>query len=59
MYHPTASCFWDSDLERGIIVKPFSKTGCNIAPNLQNIVGDFNRVLKRLPTFKYCGLTEG
>ena len=28
---PTGSCFWDSDLEQGIILKLFSTTGCNIA----------------------------
>ena len=36
--------FGHSDLERGIIFKPFSITGCNIpnARKLENIIGDFN-----------------
>ena len=27
---PTGSYFWDSDLERNTIFKPFSRTGCDI-----------------------------
>ena len=44
MCHPTRSYFWDSDLQRGIIFKPFSRTGYHFsnARKLQNIIGDFN-----------------
>ena len=46
MCRPPGSYFWDSDLKRGIIFKPFSRTGYtgNIsnARKLQNIIGDFN-----------------
>ena len=44
MCRPTGSCFWDSDLKRGIIFKPFSRTRCDIsnARKLQNIIGHFN-----------------
>ena len=44
MCRPTGSCFWDSDLKRGIIFKLFSRMGYNIsnAPKLINIIGDFN-----------------
>ena len=44
MYRPTGSYFWDSDLKRGIIFKPFSRTWYNIsnARKPQNIIGDFN-----------------
>ena len=41
MCRPTGSCFWDSDLKRSIITKPFSRTGYNFsnARKLQNIAG--------------------
>ena len=44
MCRPKGSYFWDSDLKRGIIFKPFSGTGYNFsnARKLQNVVGDFN-----------------
>ena len=44
MRRPTGSYFWDSDLKRRIIIKPFSRTGYNFsnARKLQNIIGDFN-----------------
>ena len=44
MRRPTGSYFWDSDLKRSIIIKPFSRTGYNFsnARKLQNIIGDFN-----------------
>ena len=44
MRRPTGSYFSDSDLKRGIIFKPFSRTGYNFsnARKLQNIIGDFN-----------------
>ena len=31
MCRPTGSYFWDSDLERGIILEPFSRTGYNFS----------------------------
>ena len=44
MLRPTGSYFWDSDLKRSIIIKPFCRTGYNFsnARKLQNIIGDFN-----------------
>ena len=44
MRRPTGLYFWDSDLKRNTIIKPFSRTGYNFsnARKLQNIVGDFN-----------------
>ena len=56
MCRPTGSRFWDSGLERGIIFKPFSRTGCILFhfvlfiylffcgkfPKFQNIIGDFS-----------------
>ena len=44
MRRSTRSYFWDSDLKRSIIIKPFSRTGYNFsnARKLQNIIGDFN-----------------
>ena len=44
MRRPMGSYFWDSDLKRSIIIKPFSRTGYNFsnARKLQNIIGDFN-----------------
>ena len=44
MCYPTGLCFWDSDVEQGIIFKLFSGTGYNIAnvQKLQNIIGDLN-----------------
>ena len=44
MRRPTGSYFWDSDLKRSIIIKPFSRAGYNFsnARKLQNIIGDFN-----------------
>ena len=55
MRRPKGSYFWDSDLKRSIIIKPFSRTGYNFsnARNLQNIIGDFNSRtgIKNLPIF--------
>ena len=47
------SYFWDSDLKRSIIIKPFSGTGYNVsnARKLQNIIGDFN---SRTGVLKIC-----
>ena len=44
MCRPMGSCFRDSDLERGIIFKQFSRMGCNIANarKLQNNISNFN-----------------
>ena len=44
MCRPTGSYFWDSNLNQGIMFKPFSRMGYNIsnARKLQNIIGDFN-----------------
>ena len=43
MCRPTGSYFWDSDLKRGIMFKPFSRTGyISNVRKLQNIIGDFN-----------------
>ena len=44
MCRPTGSYFWDSDLKRGIIFKPISRTRYNFSNvrKLQNIIGDFN-----------------
>ena len=44
MRRPTGSYFWDADLKRSIIIKPFSRTGYNFsnARKLENIIGDFN-----------------
>ena len=53
MFRPTGSYFWVSDQKRGIIFKPFSRTGYNIlnARKLQNIIGDFHN---RTGLFKHC-----
>ena len=44
MRRPTGLYFWDADLKRSIIIKPFFRTGYNFsnARKLQNIIGDFN-----------------
>ena len=44
MCRPMGSSIWDSDLKRGMVFKPFSRTGYDIsnARKLQNIIGDFN-----------------
>ena len=56
MRRPTGSYFWDSDLKRSIIIKPFCRTGYNFssARKLQNIIGDLTveRGIKNLPIFE-------
>ena len=44
MCRPMGSYFWDFNLKRGVIFKPFSRTGYNIlnAQKVQNIKADFN-----------------
>ena len=55
MCRPKGSYFWDSNQKRGIISKPFSRTGYNLsnARKLQNIIGNFNSRtgIKNLPIF--------
>ena len=44
MRRPPETYFWDSDLKRSIIIKPFSRTGYNFsnARKLQNVIDDLN-----------------
>ena len=56
MSRPTGSYFWDSDLKRGIIFKPFSRTGNNFS-NVRKLQNQLSAILivergiKNLPIF--------
>ena len=63
MCRPTGSYFWHSDLKRGIIFKPFSRTGYNIsnARKLQRrstAILTVERGIKKLPIFLERGITS-